>query len=84
MDLLLSLAGAAVWLVFLSAGLRKLRDTPGTVSAMRGFGLPDSTARSIAPGLPWLELTVALMLLLPSLAWAGAWIATGLLAIFTK
>lgn len=83
MDILLSAAGAAVWFVFLGAGLRKLRDTQGTAAAMRGFGLPDATASLLAPVLPWVELAVAAMLLLPALAWPGAWVATGLLTVFT-
>ena len=83
MDLLWSLVGAVVWFVFLSAGLRKLRDATGTAAAMRGFGLPVGSAQTLAPLLPWLELAVAALLLVPTLAWLGAGLAAGLLLVFT-
>ncbi|MDT7838910.1 TlpA family protein disulfide reductase [Aquabacterium sp. OR-4] len=83
MDMMLSLASAAVWGVFLVAGVRKLRDTSATASAMRGFGVPAGLAQRLAPVLPWAELGVVVLLLLPGLALAGAALAVAMLAAFT-
>jgi len=83
MDLIVALAAVAVWLVFLLAGLRKLRETGATASSLRGFGLPDKAAGTLAPLLPWVELAVVVLMLVPGLAVLGAGLALLLLAVFT-
>jgi hypothetical protein len=83
MDLTVALAAAAVWLVSLVAGLRKLREARATASSLRGFGLTDKAAGTLAPLLPWLELAVVVLMLVPGLAVLGAGLALMLLAVFT-
>lgn len=83
MDLTVALAAAAVWLVFLVAGLRKLREAGATASSLRAFGLPDKAAGTLAPLLPWVELAVVVLMLVPGLAVLGAGLALLLLAVFT-
>ncbi len=83
MDVMLALAAAVVWLVFLVAGLRKLRQASATASTLRGFGVPAALAGSMAPVLPWAELAVAVLLLVPGLATLGAGLALLLLVGFS-
>ena len=83
MDLVVALAASLLWLVFLVAGVRKVRDVEGTATAMRGFGLPASAASGLAPLIPWVELTVALLMLVPGLGRHGLLLAIALLAAFT-
>lgn len=80
---MLALAAAVVWLVFLVAGLRKLREADATASTLRGFGVPAALAGGIAPVLPWAELTVVVLLLAPGLATLGAGLALLLLVGFS-
>lgn len=83
MDMMVALAAAVVWAVFLVAGLRKLRQTEATASTLRDFGLPAAAAATLAPLLPWVELAVVALLLVPRLAVLGAGLALLLLAGFT-
>lgn len=83
MDLMLGLAAAVVWLVFLVAGLRKLREAGATAATLRGFGVPAALAGGMALGLPWVELAVVLLLLVPGLARLGAGLALLLLGGFS-
>jgi hypothetical protein len=83
MDLMLSLAGTVLWGVFLVAGVRKLRDTAATAASMRGLGLPAAAANGLAPLLPWAELAVVVLLLVPGVALPGLALAFGLLLLFT-
>lgn len=83
MDATLALAAAAVWLVFLMAGLRKLRQTSATASTLRAFGVPGALASALAPLLPWAELAVVVLLLVPGLATVGAGLALFLLVGFS-
>lgn len=83
MDLMMALAATVLLLVFLVASLRKLRDPPATVKTLRGFGLTPSMAALLGPALPWAELAVVLLMLMPGAAVAGAGLALVLLAVFT-
>ena len=83
MDVMLSLGAAVLCVVFLTAGVRKLRDTTATATSMRGFGLPAEASNRLAPLLPWVELAVVVMLLLPGLAAIGVVSAVVLLSVFT-
>lgn len=83
MDVIVALAAAAIWVAFLVAGLRKLRDSGATAASLQGFGIPAAMVGSLAPLLPWSELAVALLLLLPGVAVLGAGLALLLLTVFT-
>jgi hypothetical protein len=83
MDLMLSLAGTVLWAVFLVAGVRKLRDTAATAASMRGLGVPAAAANGLAPLLPFAELAVVVLLLVPGLALPGLVLGFGLLLLFT-
>jgi methylamine dehydrogenase accessory protein MauD len=70
-------------LVFLAAGLGKLRDRTGSRQSMIDFGMPEALAGAFGTGLPVVEIVVAIALLPASFAWLGAWGALMLLALFT-
>ena len=63
MDALLLLARLALAAVFLVAGAAKLVDLPGSIAAMRGFGIPERLTRPMGLLLPVAELMIALLLL---------------------
>jgi uncharacterized membrane protein YphA (DoxX/SURF4 family) len=68
------LVGARVLLavVFIIAGVAKLRDRPGTLRALAGFGVPARLRRVAAIALPLAELGTAVALLFPASArWGG-------------
>lgn len=69
--------------VLVLAGLSKLRNASATAQTLVDFGVPQPVARQAAPLLPWLELALAALLLVPGLAWPAALVTTALLAIFT-
>ncbi len=69
-------------LVFLLSGVSKLRDLEGTRKAIKAFGSPDILVAPIAYILPCLELTIASLLLFPSLALVGAGMSVALLLLF--
>ncbi len=68
--------------VFLTAGLSKLRDRPGSRQSLIDFGLPRVFAKPFSVLLPLLETLVALGLLLASFAWISAVGALALLLLF--
>jgi peroxiredoxin/uncharacterized membrane protein YphA (DoxX/SURF4 family) len=68
--------------VFATAGVGKLLDREGSVSALRDFGLGGSLAEIGGRALPVAELAVALALLFPVTATAGAVGAVVLLLAF--
>jgi thiol-disulfide isomerase/thioredoxin/uncharacterized membrane protein YphA (DoxX/SURF4 family) len=68
------LIGARVLLaaVFVTAGVVKLRDRPGTNSALEGFGVPSPAIPAAAILLPLAELaTAAALVPKPSAQWGG-------------
>src|SRR5688500_5109958 len=68
------LVGARVLLaaVFVIAGVAKLRDRPGTLRALAGFGVPRRLWSAAAIALPLAELGTAVALLPPATArWGG-------------
>lgn len=68
--LLIARLGLSV--VFLVAGVAKLSDLAGSQQALRDFGVPARLSTPFGVLLPLCELTVAVALLLPSLAWWGS------------
>ncbi len=69
-------------LVFLLSGVAKLRDLEGTRKTIRAFGAPQHLIAPIAYLLPSLEITIASLLLFPSLALVGGWMSVALLLLF--
>src|SRR4051794_169219 len=68
--------------VFAIAGVAKALDPAGSVEAIRGFGVPARPAAAFGRALPWLELTIAGLLLAPATASSAAIAALALLAAF--
>jgi hypothetical protein len=68
---------------FAVAGGVKLRDASRTEVAAVDLGVPRWLAPLVARGLPWLELVLAALLLVPVVSRAGALVALVLLAVFT-
>lgn len=81
MSILFVACGMTVGLVLMIAGMSKWGRADATASALREFGVPDTFARRLAPALPAAELGIAMLLLAPRLAWAGAVLATMLLGL---
>ena len=79
------LVGARVLLgvVFVIAGVAKLRDRPGTLTALAGFGVPPRLRPAVAIALPLAELGTALALLPPATAQWGGLAALFLLLAFS-
>ena len=69
-------------LIFLLSGISKLRDLEGTRKAVKAFGSPDILVAPIAYLLPCLEITIASLLLFPSLALVGGAMSAALLLLF--
>ena len=68
--------------VFLTAGIGKLRDLPGSRRAVADFGVPERAARVVGLLLPLAEIAIAISLVpAPSARW-GALAAAILLAAF--
>src|SRR5262245_3013543 len=68
--------------VFLTAGIGKLRDLPGSRRAVADFGVPERAARVVGMLLPLAEIAIAISLVpAPSARW-GALAAAILLAAF--
>src|SRR5579862_3517383 len=82
MSVILLLARVILAAVFCLAGVAKLFDMKGSRSAMLDFGLPQWFAVPLGSCLPFLELSVAGLLLPPESAWWGALGALVLLAAF--
>jgi len=68
--------------VFVTAGVAKLLDRPGTRQALSDFGVPTGLVPSVAWLLPLAELVTALALLSPTTARGGAIAALVLLVAF--
>jgi uncharacterized membrane protein YphA (DoxX/SURF4 family)/peroxiredoxin len=68
--------------VFLTAGVGKLRDLPGSRRAMRDFGLPEQAAGTLGTLLPIAELATGVALLFTPTARLGAAAALVLLLAF--
>ena len=68
--------------VFGVAGVAKLRDRPGSLQALLGFGLPELLAAPVAVLLPLTELTVAALLVVPASARWSAGAAAVLATVF--
>lgn len=81
----LSLAPLTLAAVLILSGLAKLRDPGATASMIRALRLPMVLRRPlVAPALPWVELAVAALLLLPG-RWTyalGALLASALFVAF--
>jgi methylamine dehydrogenase accessory protein MauD len=84
MDAALVIARLVLAAVFLTAGLAKLADREGSRQAMRDFGVPAPLAGPLGTLLPLAELTVAVALVFPATAWAGALAAGVLLLLFVQ
>jgi peroxiredoxin/uncharacterized membrane protein YphA (DoxX/SURF4 family) len=69
--------------VFLAAGLAKLRDSDASRQAMRDFGVPPPLMGLAGALLPWAELAVGIALVPVATAWWGAVGASTLLLVFT-
>jgi len=76
------LARVALAAVFVTAGVAKLLDRPGSRSALAGFGVPDRWIRPVAWLLPLAEIATALALLFVPTAQWGALAALVLLLAF--
>ena len=82
MDLILLIARLLLAAVFVTAGLAKLVDRPGSRQAVTDFGLPAAIAGPLAILLPLAELAVAVALVPTATAWWGALVALGLMLLF--
>ena len=79
MDLLALVARIVLAAVLSAAGVAKLLDRPGSVAAVRGFGVPDRFAAAAGTVLPVVELTCAALIVIRPIAAPGAIAATVLL-----
>jgi peroxiredoxin/uncharacterized membrane protein YphA (DoxX/SURF4 family) len=78
-----TLARVLLAVIFLVAGIAKLRDLPASRRTLRDFGLPWKAAAPLGFLLPVGELVVAALLLVGGTAGWGAMAATALLLGFT-
>jgi uncharacterized membrane protein YphA (DoxX/SURF4 family)/thiol-disulfide isomerase/thioredoxin len=69
-------------IVFLTAGIGKLRDLAGSRRAMRDFGVPERFAGSVGTALPIVELVAGIALIFQPTARWGALVALLLLLAF--
>jgi peroxiredoxin len=68
--------------VLAAAGAGKLADRPGSLEAVRGFGVPEALSAPVAALLPLVELAAAVLLVPSATAGAGALVALLLLLAF--
>jgi uncharacterized membrane protein YphA (DoxX/SURF4 family) len=74
----LVLAGVWVW-----AGVAKIGDPDASVRAVRAYEiLPEAFVKPFAWGLPFVELALAVLLLLGLATRPAAWVSAGLLLVF--
>ncbi len=62
MDGLLLLARLVLAAVFVVSGIAKLLDLAGSQSAMRSFGMPESSSKVAGIALPVIEILIAVLL----------------------
>jgi len=75
---------AVIGIIFAAAGLAKIGDMEAFAQSIHNFRIvPIALENVVAITLPWIEVVIALALILGIRARAGAWLATGLLAVFT-
>ncbi len=82
MSLIIVLARIALAVVFSIAGITKLVDQPGTREAVTNFGVPRPAAPVAAFILPFIELAIAVSLLISGTTAVGSIGALVLLALF--
>lgn len=82
MDVMLLVGRLVLALVFLISAVAKLLDLDASRQAMRNFGVPGPLARVAGPGLPVVELFIAVLLVPQRTAWVGATAALMLLLVF--
>lgn len=83
MEPLIVIAQIVLVAVFAIAGLAKLVDSASFKNGLAGFGVPFGLHRPLAAALPWIELAVAALLLLPSTVWWASLAALLCLSVFT-
>jgi len=78
------LGRVAIGVVFLAASLAKLGDLGSFAAQIHNFRLlPIALENLAAMVLPWIELVAGLALVLGIRARGGAWVAAGLMVLFT-
>lgn len=83
MSVVVLVARVVIAAVFVVSAGAKLADRPGTLTAVRGFGIPERFVAPLAWLLPGAELAVAITVLVPATAWLGGFGAVLLLATFS-
>jgi len=74
----------AVGIVFIAAALAKIGDPAAFATQIHHFRLaPLASENAIALLLPWIELLTGLALVLGVRARSGAWLAAGMMVVFT-
>lgn len=82
MEIFLLLIRLFLFSLFGLAGIGKLLDPAGSIKAVKDFGVPETAAKPVAYALPFVELTIAILLLFVSTSWFGAVAGTLLLLTF--
>lgn len=81
---LVRVAGIAIGLVFVIAGLAKIGDTGAFATQVHNFRLtPIVLENLVAMILPWVELVAGTALILGARSRAAAWICAALMMVFT-
>ncbi len=81
---LVRVAGVAIGLVFVIAGLAKIGDTAAFAAQVHNFRLtPIALENLVAMILPWVELVAGTALVLGTRSRAAAWICAALMIVFT-
>src|ERR1051325_3202053 len=82
MPLIIVLVRIGLAFVFTLAGITKLVDQPGTREAVKNFGVPSPLAPAAALILPFIELAIAIALLVSDATATGSTAALVLLGLF--
>jgi peroxiredoxin/uncharacterized membrane protein YphA (DoxX/SURF4 family) len=72
MEILLLLIRIFLFGIFALAGITKLLDLEGSEKAVKDFGAPPETAKTLAIALPFAEIVFAVCLLFVGTSWLGA------------
>jgi len=81
---LVRVAGIAIGLVFVVAGLAKIGDTAAFTAQLHNFRLTPIALENLAGMiLPWVELVAGTALILGARSRAAAWICAALMFLFT-